>query len=77
MSHLFKRHDVTKKEQCFTTSSRFEEDEDDSDTVVGIDYTDEEDEYNEDDYDSVPPNKNVCNTDSNDSSKDFQTPRYV
>ena len=42
---------------------------DDADTVTAIDYTDEDSEQNEDDYDLVPTEPAICRSNPNGDSR--------
>ena len=68
---------MVKKEEEYVHLDRCEHDEGDSDIIVGIDYPEEDDEFNEDDYDSVPTSKTAYDTDSNATLKEFHTQRYL
>ena len=52
-------NDSSKRGQVSILSEKSDENEDDNETVVGIDYTDDDCDQNEDDYDSVPVNNNA------------------
>jgi hypothetical protein len=57
--------------------AKYQEKDDDTDTVVGIDYTDEEYEHTEYDYNSVPLENNVGIDEINIGSEAFRDSRYL
>ena len=72
-NHISISNDLTPRAQVSILSERSEENEDDAETVVGFDYSDEEYYQNEDDYDSVPVDNNELENDTKRNKHDVDS----
>ena len=72
-NHISISNDLTPRAQVSILSERSEENEDDAETVVGFDYSDEEYDQNEDDYDSVPVDNNGLENDREKTKHDVDS----
>ena len=65
LNNISSSNDLAQRAQVSILSEKSEENEDDTGTVVGFNYTDEDYDRNEDDYDSVPVDNNRLENDTN------------
>ena len=72
---FFTSNDIAQRGQVSILSEKSDEMEDDNETVVGFDYTDEEYDQN-DDYDTVPPDNNAQGNNSDAMDHDFHNSGY-